>query len=248
MKLNIIAGSEFLDVTEAQLCDAFKDGALLDEGIILSRNAEFYIQTIAKGDGAYILECRLGNAERHYTAKGNFHKEDVLRAFQWFLTKDVRWIEEFPWPIKMRPQPKAKAATSQSQITDIDGFLEQHRNYILREHQKLKIEPSVELAPRNQPRIFRPIASAHPHGKKPDWTIVIFGIILFLLWAFGSSSSSNSSTSTLDYPAINSAVDKTNAGLPLNDRETNALDQASHAMGLSPDQQSQNIEQKNGEK
>jgi hypothetical protein len=43
------------------------------------------------------LEYRDGDADHHFSAGDTHGKEDVLRAFLWYLAGDERWRTEFPW-------------------------------------------------------------------------------------------------------------------------------------------------------
>ncbi len=80
--------------TEQDLRDAFKNDEGRGEFIILSQRPEVYMQ--AGGEvQPFSLEYRDGDAERHYRAEGVFKKEDVERAFVWYLTGDSRWKSEF---------------------------------------------------------------------------------------------------------------------------------------------------------
>ena len=82
--------------TEQDLRNAFKDDEGRGEFIILSQRPEVYMQAGGE-DEPFNLEYRDGDAERHYRAEDVFRKEDVERAFVWYLSGDSRWKSEFRW-------------------------------------------------------------------------------------------------------------------------------------------------------
>src|SRR5262245_10225861 len=93
-------------VTEAQLRAAFQDDARRGEFIVLSQDhkQEVYIQAAGEADGPYSLEYRDGDEEHHFQATGDYHKDDVQRAFLWYLAGDTRWRTEFSWQkLERRP-------------------------------------------------------------------------------------------------------------------------------------------------
>src|SRR5262245_64535199 len=97
MKLETATSLKFSQVSEQQLRDAFADDKGLGEFVILSQEPEVYIQAGGKGEGPYVLEYRDGDADHHFSAGDTFGKEDVLRAFLWYLADDRRWRSEFSW-------------------------------------------------------------------------------------------------------------------------------------------------------
>ena len=97
MKLETAESPEFAQVTEEQLREAFRDDAHRGDFVILSQAPQAYMQAAGEGDGPYSLEYRDGDGEHHFCAGDAFRKEDVLRAFQWYLTGDARWRTEFSW-------------------------------------------------------------------------------------------------------------------------------------------------------
>jgi hypothetical protein len=104
MKLETAQDLRFDNVTEEQLREAFRDDGRRGELIILSAKPEVYIQAAGEGEGPYALEYREGDDQHHYSAGDAFRKEDVLRAFQWYLAGDSRWRTEFSWQkIELKP-------------------------------------------------------------------------------------------------------------------------------------------------
>ena len=97
MKLETAQSLRFAQVTEEQLREAFRDDARRGEFIILSQQPQTYIQAGGEADGPYRLEYRDGDADHHFQAAADYRKEDVQRAFLWYLAGDTRWQTEFPW-------------------------------------------------------------------------------------------------------------------------------------------------------
>ena len=97
MKLETAKSLGFAQVSEQQLREVFADDKGRGEFVILSQKPEVYIQAGGDDDGPYVLEYRDGDADHHFSAGDNFRKEDVLRAFLWYLTGDTRWRSEFSW-------------------------------------------------------------------------------------------------------------------------------------------------------
>ena len=97
MKLETAESLSFAQVTEAQLLEAFREDLRRGEFIILSQQPEIYIQASGENEGPYRLEYRERAADHHFYAAGDYRKEDVQRAFQWYLAGDSRWQTEFPW-------------------------------------------------------------------------------------------------------------------------------------------------------
>lgn len=71
------------DVNGQDLQEVFADDKGRGDFVILSHAPETYIQSAGEGDGPYTLEYRDGGEHHHFSAVGEFHKDDVLRAFQW---------------------------------------------------------------------------------------------------------------------------------------------------------------------
>jgi hypothetical protein len=84
-------------VTAEQLREAFKDNARRGERIILSQQLQVYMQAAGEAEGPYTLEYRDGDDQHHLQAGKDFRKEDVLRAFLWYLAGDPRWRTDFHW-------------------------------------------------------------------------------------------------------------------------------------------------------
>jgi hypothetical protein len=97
MKLETAKSQGFSQVSEQQLRDAFADDKGRGEFVILSQEPEVFIQAGGVDDGPYVLEYRDGDAEHHFSAGNTLRKEDVLRAFLWYLAGDSRWRSEFSW-------------------------------------------------------------------------------------------------------------------------------------------------------
>jgi len=97
MKLETEKSKRFGKVTEELLRKVFADDELRGEFAILSKDSQVYIQTSGNVDGPYCLEYREGDDEHHFQAGDHFHKDDVLRAFLWYLAGDTRWRTEFSW-------------------------------------------------------------------------------------------------------------------------------------------------------
>jgi len=97
MKLETAKSLGFAQVSEQQLRDAFADDKGRGEFAILSQQPEVYIQASGEDNGPYVLEYREGDADHHFSAGDTFRKEDVLRAFLWYLAGDARWRSEFSW-------------------------------------------------------------------------------------------------------------------------------------------------------
>src|SRR2546426_3036985 len=97
MKLETAKSLGFAQVSEQQLREAFADDKGRGEFVILSQKPEVYIQAGGDDDGPYVLEYRDGDADHHFSAGDSFRKEDVLRAFLWYLAGDARWRSEFSW-------------------------------------------------------------------------------------------------------------------------------------------------------
>ena len=97
MKLETAESLQFGQVTEEQLREAFRDDEGRGEFIILSQSPRTFIQAGGEGDGPYSLEYRDGDDEHHFQAEGDYRKDDVLRAFLWYLAGDSRWRTEFRW-------------------------------------------------------------------------------------------------------------------------------------------------------
>lgn len=97
MKLETAESLGFAQVSEQQLRAAFDDDKGRGEFVILSQKPEVYIQASGEGDGPYSLEYRDGDDEHHFSGGDTFRKEDVLRAFLWYLAGDARWRSEFSW-------------------------------------------------------------------------------------------------------------------------------------------------------
>lgn len=97
MKLETAGSRGFPDVSEQQLRKTFDDDDGRGEFIILSQNPDTYMQASGYADGPYCLEYRDGDGDHHFSAGGEFRKEDILRAFLWYLAGDARWRAEFTW-------------------------------------------------------------------------------------------------------------------------------------------------------
>jgi hypothetical protein len=97
MELETAQSIAFDSLTEAQLREAFHDDLGRGEFIILSEQPQVFIQAAGEGDGPYSLEYRDGDDEHHFYAGDDYRKDDVERAFCWYLAKDPRWRTEFPW-------------------------------------------------------------------------------------------------------------------------------------------------------
>jgi hypothetical protein len=90
--------------TEQDLRNAFRDDARRGEYIILSQRPEVYMQAAGEADGPYQLEYRDGNGQQHYYAEGEWRKDDVERAFLWYLVGDSRWRTNFHWKkLELKP-------------------------------------------------------------------------------------------------------------------------------------------------
>jgi len=103
MKLETAESSSVDHATEQHLRDAFKEDANRGEFIILSQKPEVYIQAGGE-DEPFTLEYRDGDAEHHYRAENASRKEDVERAFVWYLAGDSRWRTDFVWK-KLKAKP-----------------------------------------------------------------------------------------------------------------------------------------------
>ena len=97
MKLEAAESIGFDNVTEEQLRAAFASDAGWGEFIILSQKPETFIQAAGETEGQYTLEYRDSDADHHFSAGRTYRKEDLLRAFVWYLARDARWQSEFPW-------------------------------------------------------------------------------------------------------------------------------------------------------
>jgi hypothetical protein len=97
MKLETASSRAISEVSVPQLREMFEHDARRGEFIILSQAPETYLQASGEGDGPYALEHREGRAEAHFSATGEIHKADVLRAFLSYLAGDGRWRTEFSW-------------------------------------------------------------------------------------------------------------------------------------------------------
>src|SRR5438067_1685967 len=104
MRLTTAQSIGFDPVTAEQLHQAFSDDAGRGEFVILSQQRHVYIQAAGEGGGPYCLEYRDGDDEPHFRADGDWQKDDVQRAFLWYLAGDPRWRTEFPWR-KVAPKP-----------------------------------------------------------------------------------------------------------------------------------------------
>jgi hypothetical protein len=87
----------FDQVTEEQLRAAFKDDARRGALIILSQQPTVYMQALGEAEGPYTLEYQDGDDQPKLQAREDLRKEDVLRAFLWYLAGDPRWRTDFPW-------------------------------------------------------------------------------------------------------------------------------------------------------
>lgn len=67
-----------------------------------SQQPQIYMQAFGEADGPYSLEYRDGDDEHHFQAAGGYCKDDVQRAFLWYLTGDSRWQTEFHWQVLER--------------------------------------------------------------------------------------------------------------------------------------------------
>jgi hypothetical protein len=97
MKLETAASQGLAEVSAQQLREAFADDKGRGEFVILSQQPEVYIRAAGEAEGPYSLEYRDGDEDHHFSAGDAFRKEDVLRAFLWYLAGDARWRSEFPW-------------------------------------------------------------------------------------------------------------------------------------------------------
>jgi len=97
MKLETAGSIAYGQVTEEDLREAFRDDARRGEYIILSQQPEIYMQAAGEANGPYQLEYRDGNREQHYHAEGEYRKDDVERAFLWYLAGDSRWRTDIRW-------------------------------------------------------------------------------------------------------------------------------------------------------
>jgi hypothetical protein len=97
MELDTAGSIAYRQVTEGNLREAFRNDAQRGEYIILSQQPEVYMQAAGEDDGPYQLEYRDGDANEHYQAEGELGKDDVERAFLWYLAGDARWRTEFRW-------------------------------------------------------------------------------------------------------------------------------------------------------
>jgi hypothetical protein len=96
-KLETEKSRRFGDVTEELLRKVFGDERVRGEFVVLSKDSQIYIQTRGNGEGPYCLEYRDGDAEHHFQAGDKLRREEVLRAFLWYLADDPRWRTDFPW-------------------------------------------------------------------------------------------------------------------------------------------------------
>lgn len=94
----------FKNVSETQLRQAFADDAGRGEYIILSRSESVYIQAHGEGGGPYSVEYRDGDASRHFTAEGEFNREQVEALFLAYLRGEERWKTQVVW-IPPAPRP-----------------------------------------------------------------------------------------------------------------------------------------------
>src|SRR6266487_200927 len=97
MKLQTAGTRGFPEVNEQQLRQTFDDDERRGEFVILSQAPEVYIQASGDEDGPYSLEYRDGDGDHHFSAVGELRKEDVPRAFLWYLAGDTRWRSELSW-------------------------------------------------------------------------------------------------------------------------------------------------------
>ncbi len=97
MKLETAGYGKLPEINEQQLRQMFDNDERRGEFVILSQEPEVYMQASGDGDGPYCLEYRDGDGDHHFSAAGELRKEDVLRAFLWYLTGDARWRSEFSW-------------------------------------------------------------------------------------------------------------------------------------------------------
>lgn len=97
MKLETAKSLRFAQVSETQLREAFADDKGRGEFVILSQEPGVFIQAGGEGEGPYVLEYRDGDDDHHFSVGDTIRKEDVLRAFLWYLAGDARWRSEFLW-------------------------------------------------------------------------------------------------------------------------------------------------------
>lgn len=91
-------------VTADQLRQAMRDDAGRGEFIILSSSPQTYMQASGEGNGPYALEYRDDDDDHHFSADGRLSRDDVERAFLWYLAGDARWRSEFTWS-KLEQKP-----------------------------------------------------------------------------------------------------------------------------------------------
>jgi len=91
------------DVTASELRDAIRDDAGRGEFIILRQSPEVYIQAWGERDGPFALEYRDGSADQHFHVDQDLSRDDVERAFGWYLAKHECWRTEFHW---VKPEAK----------------------------------------------------------------------------------------------------------------------------------------------
>lgn len=98
MDLNT-ANTNIENATEDDIRRIFEDEALRGEFVTLAREDEFYIQAAGEGDGPYTLEYRDGSEQKHFQAKGDATKEQVLRAFLQYRRGSSEWKRDFTWEV-----------------------------------------------------------------------------------------------------------------------------------------------------
>jgi len=97
VKLETAGSIRFKSVTEEQLRTAFHEDAPCGEFLILRQQPQVFMQAGGEDDGPYCLEYRDGDDEHHFRAAGEYHRDEVQKAFLWYLAGDPRWRTEFTW-------------------------------------------------------------------------------------------------------------------------------------------------------
>ena len=76
---------------------AFADDHGRGEFIILIADDDSFIQAAGESDGPYVLEYRDAKIDKHFSAVGEFTKEQVKSAFLSYLGGNTDWHDTNTW-------------------------------------------------------------------------------------------------------------------------------------------------------